>query len=96
MKKIIVIDENSNIKNELPEEYKDIQVSFSRYYKFEFYYENDNITVIANGYTGDYIYDAELLAEETVETIFNEIDWGEFVILDKRFDENNRGESDEK
>ena len=94
MKEIIVIDENNNIKNELPEEYKDIEVRFSRYYKFEFYYENDNITVIANGYTGDYIYDAELLAEETVETIFNEIGWGEFVILDKRFDENNRDENE--
>lgn len=94
MKEIIVIDENNNIKNGLPEEYKDIEVRFSRYYKFEFYYENDNITVIANGYTGDYIYDAELLAEETVGTIFNEIDWGEFVILDKRFDGNNRDENE--
>lgn len=84
MKEIIVRDENNNIKNELPEEYKDIEVRFSRYYKYEFYYENDDVTVIANGYTGDYIYRVELLAEETVETIFNENDWGEFIILDKR------------
>lgn len=43
MKEIIVIDENNNIKNELPEEYKDIEVKFSRYCKFEFCYENDDI-----------------------------------------------------
>lgn len=92
MKEIIVRDENNNIKNELPEEYKDIKVKFSWYYKYEFYYENDGITVIANGYTGDNIYRAELLAEETIETILNETDWGEFVILDKRNDEDNKDE----
>ena len=88
MKEIIVRDENNNIKNELPEEYKDIKVRFSQYYKYEFYYENDEITVIANGYSGDRIYRAGLDAEQTVGSILKEADWGEFVILDKRFDEN--------
>lgn len=86
MKEIVIRDENNNIKNELPDKYKDIEVKFSRYFKYTFYYESDEITVIANGYTGDYIYDVELFTEETVETIFNEIDWGEFVIFDKYFD----------
>ena len=54
MKEIVIRDENNNIKNELPDKYKDIEVKFSRYFKYTFYYESDNITVIANGYTGDY------------------------------------------
>lgn len=83
MKEIVVIDENNNIKNELPEEYKDIEVKFSRYYKYEFCYENDDIQVIMSAWEGD-VYIAELLAEETVESLFREIPWGRFVILDGR------------
>ena len=83
MKEIIVIDENNKIKNELPEEYKDIEVRFSRYYKYEFWYENDDIQVIMSGWEDD-VYFAELLAEETVESLFREIPWSLFVIIDKR------------
>ncbi len=86
MKEIIVRDENNNIKNEPPEEYKDIKVRFSRYYKFEFCYENDDIQIIMSAWEGD-VYIAELFAEETVESLFREIPWGEFVILDKRKDD---------
>ena len=50
MKEIIVRDENNNIKNELPEEYKDIEVKFSRYYKFEFCYENDDVQIIMSAW----------------------------------------------
>lgn len=83
MKEIIVIDENNKIKNELPEEYKDIEVRFSRYYKYEFWYENDDMQIIMSGWEGD-VYIAELFAEETVESLFREIPWSYFVILDKR------------
>lgn len=83
MKEIIVIDENNKIKNELPEEYKDIEVRFSRYYKYEFWYENDDMQIIMSGWEGD-VYIAELLAEETVESLFREIPWTSFVIMDKR------------
>lgn len=83
MKEIIVRDENNNIKNELPEEYKDIEVKFSRYYKFEFCYENDDVQIIMSAWEGD-VYIAELLAEETVESLFREIPWSLFVIIDKR------------
>ena len=83
MKEIIVRDENNNIKNELPEEYKDIKVSFFRYYKYEFCYENDDIQIIMSAWEDD-VYIAELLAEETVESLFREIPWGRFVILDGR------------
>lgn len=86
MKEIIVIDENNKIKNELPEGYKDIKVNFSRYYKYEFWYENDDIQIIMSGWEGD-VYIAELFAEETVESLFREIPWSYFVILDKRKDE---------
>ena len=60
MKEIIVRDENNNIKNELPEEYKDIKVRFSRYYKFEFWYENDDMQIIMSAWEGD-VYIAEIL-----------------------------------
>lgn len=83
MKEIIVRDENNNIKNELPEEYKDIEVKFSRYYKFEFCYENDDVQIIMSAWEDD-VYIAELLAEETVESLFREIPWTSFVIMDKR------------
>ena len=83
MKEIIVRDENNNIKNELPEEYKDIEVKFSRYYKFEFCYENDDVQIIMSAWEDD-VYIAELLAEETVESLFREIPWSYFVIMDKR------------
>lgn len=83
MKEIIVIDENNKIKNELPEEYKDIEVRFSRYYKYEFWYENDDMQIIMSGWEGD-VYIAELFAEETVESLFREIPWTSFVIMDKR------------
>lgn len=83
MKEIIVIDENNKIKNELPEKYKDIKVNFSRYYKYEFWYENDDIQVIMSGWEDD-VYFAELFAEETVESLFREIPWSYFVIMDKR------------
>lgn len=83
MKEIIVRDENNNIKNELPEEYKDIEVKFSRYYKFEFCYENDDVQIIMSAWEDD-VYIAELLAEETVESLFREIPWSLFVIIDKR------------
>lgn len=86
MKEIIVIDENNKIKNELPEEYKDIEVRFSRYYKYEFWYENDDMQIIMSGWEGD-VYIAELFAEETVESLFREIPWSYFVILDKRKDD---------
>lgn len=36
MKQIVVIDENKGIKNELPEEYENLEVNFARYYKYEF------------------------------------------------------------
>nr|DAV61149.1 MAG TPA: hypothetical protein [Caudoviricetes sp.] len=85
MKEIIVIDENNKIKNELPEEYKDIEVRFSRYYKYEFWYENDDMQIIMSGWEDD-VYIAELFAEETVESLFREIPWSYFVILDKRKD----------
>jgi hypothetical protein len=81
MKEIIVRD--GNIKNELPEEYKDIEVRFYRYYKYEFWYENDDIQVIMSGWEDD-VYIAELFAEETVESLFREIPWSYFVIMDKR------------
>ena len=68
MKEIVVIDENKGIKNELPEEYKDIEVRFSRYYKYEFWYENDDMQIIMSGWEGN-VYIAELFAEETVESL---------------------------
>lgn len=83
MKEIIVIDENNKIKNELPEEYKDIEVRFSRYYKYEFWYENDDMQIIMSGWEGD-VYIAEIFAEETIESLFREIPWSYFVIMDKR------------
>lgn len=83
MKEIITIYENDRGKKQLPEEYKNIEVRFSRYYKFEFCYENDDIQIIMSAWEGD-VYIAELLAEETVESLFREIPWGEFVIIDKR------------
>lgn len=92
MKQITVIDSSSDIKNKLPKEYRNMKVRFFQYSLDAFCYKNDDITVIANGYTGDNIYRAELLAEETIETILNETDWGEFVILDKRNDEDNKDE----
>lgn len=86
MKEIITIYENDRGKKQLPEEYKNIEVRFSRYYKFEFCYENDDIQIIMSAWEGD-VYIAELFAEETVESLFREIPWGEFVILDKRKDD---------
>ena len=86
MKEIVIVDENNNIKNELPEKYKDVKVKFSYYYKYEFHYESNEVIVVANGYNGDRIYRAGLDAEQTVGNIFKEADWGEFVILDKHKD----------
>jgi len=39
-----------------------------------------------SAWEGD-VYIAELFAEETVESLFREVPWGEFVILDKRKDD---------
>ena len=66
----------------LLEKYKNTKVRFSRYYRFEFCYENDDIQVIMRAWEDD-VYIAELLAEETVESLFREIPWSEFTILDK-------------
>lgn len=82
MKEIVVRD--GNIKNELPEEYKDVKVRFSFYYKYEFHYESEDFIVIANGYDGDTIYRAGLDYEQTIGSIFEEAGWGEFTIMDKR------------
>ena len=85
MKEIITIYERDTDRR-LPEKYKNTKVRFSRYYKFEFCYENDDIQIIMSAWEGD-VYIAELLAEETVESLFREITWGEFTILDKHKDE---------
>lgn len=45
--------------------------------------ENDDIQVIMSGWEDD-VYFAELFAEETVESLFREIPWSYFVIMDKR------------
>lgn len=50
MKEIVVIDENKRIKNELPEEYENLEVNFARYYKYEFNYEYNGVLVIASGW----------------------------------------------
>ena len=87
MKEIIVVDENNKIKNELPEEYKDIEVRFSRYYKYEFWYEGNGIVVNVSSWD-DEVFNAELLAVETVASISREAQWDSFTIIDKR--ENSR------
>ena len=51
MKQIVVIDENKGIKNELSEEYENLEVNFARYYKYEFNYEYNGVLVIAGGMT---------------------------------------------
>lgn len=85
MKEIVVRD--GNIENELPEEYKDIEVRFSRYYKYEFWYEVNGIVVNVSSWD-DEVFNAELLAVETVASISREAQWDSFTIIDKR--ENSR------
>ena len=95
MKQIVVIDENKGIKNKLPEEYENLEVNFARYYKYEFNYEYNGVLVIASGWDED-VYNAELLAKETVGTIFREAPWQSFVIIDRRFDSKNSELPEEK
>lgn len=83
MKQITVIDASSDIKNKLPKEYRNMKVRFFQYSLDAFYYKNDDVQIIMSAWEDD-VYIAELLAEETVESLFREIPWSLFVIIDKR------------
>lgn len=83
MKVCIVKGNTEQTVEGIPEEYKNIEVRFSRYYKYEFWYEGNGVVVNVSSWD-DEVFNAELLAVETVESLFREIPWSYFVIMDKR------------
>lgn len=83
MKVCIVKGNTEEAVEEIPEEYKDIKVRFSRYYKYEFWYEGNGIVVNVSSWD-DEVFNAELLAVETVASISREAQWDSFTIIDER------------
>lgn len=83
MKVCIVKGNTEQTVEGIPEEYKNIEVRFSRYYKYEFWYEGNGIVVNVSSWD-DEVFNAELLAVETVASISREAQWDSFTIIDER------------
>lgn len=83
MKVCIVKGNTEQTAEGIPEEYKNIEVRFSRYYKYEFWYEGNGIVVNVSSWD-DEVFNAELLAVETVTSISREAQWDSFTIIDER------------